>query len=259
MLDNPSFFLYKEKKNLIKKLNPINVTFLLFLISITILLNENLFLVGIFFLGGIILGLFCGEKVKNTFKLLFHTKYFLILVFLYFVFIKNSLGEFSLYFFKVYSLLLLSRLYITNMKNSLVEISFTYLLSPLCMFRINCVKVAKTLALSLSFLSLIYKEALKTWKAIQSRGLSLQKVSFFKKVKWMYIFLVPLFRKTEIIADQVAETLVVKGFNSPYQEKEEIGVFSMMDSLILISFLYLFLYVVLKRVISFALFDVVFL
>ena len=128
MLDNPSFFLYKEKKNLIKKLNPINVTFLLFLISITILLNENLFLAGIFFLGGIILGLFCGEKVKNTFKLLFHTKYFLILVFLYFVFIKNSLGEFSLYFFKVYSLLLLSRLYITNMKNSLVEISFTYLL-----------------------------------------------------------------------------------------------------------------------------------
>lgn len=249
MLDNPSFFLYKEKKNLIKKLNPINTTFLLFLISITILLNENLFLAGVFFLGGILLGLFCQEKLKSTFKLIFHTKYFLILIFLYFTVIKNSPSEFSLYFFKVYSLLLLSKLYITNMKNSLVEKSFTYLLQPLCIFKIDSVKIAKMLALSLSFLSLIYKEALKIWKSMQSRGLFLQKCSFFKKVKWMYVFLVPLFRKTEIIADNVAETLVVKGFNSPYQEKEEIGSFSMMDGLILISFLYLFLYVILKKVI----------
>ncbi len=248
MLDNPSFFLYQDKKNIIKKLNPINITFLLFLISITILLNEEILLSSFLFLGSIVLGLFCGEKGKNYLKLFLYTKYFLIIMFVYFVFMKNSIDGFLFYFFKVYSLLFLSHLYIKNMKNSYIEKSFIYLLHPLCIFKMDSVKIAKSFALSISFLSFIYKETLITWKSIQSRGLLLQKCSLFKRVKWMYIFLVPIFTKTEVLADKVAETLIVKGFASPYQEQEEIGLFSMTDSIILIIFLYLFLYVVLKKV-----------
>ncbi len=249
MFDNSSFFIYQEKKNILKQLNPVNSTFLLFLVSITILLNEEIFLSFSLFLGSIVLGLFCQEKMKNYLKLFFHTKYFLILLFVYFLFIKHSFVAFGLYFFKVYSLFILSKLYIVNMKNSLVEKSFTYLLQPLCIFKVDHVKVAKTLALSISFLSLIYKEALKTWKSMQSRGLLLQKYSLFKKGKWMYVLLVPLFRKTEMIADKVADTLVVKGFTSYQQEKEELGPFSLRDSVVLLFFLYLFLYVIVKRVV----------
>lgn len=248
MLDSSSFFIYQEKKNILKQLNPVNVTFLLFLVSITILLNEEIVLSFFLFLGSIVLGLFCQEKIKNYLKLLLHTKYFLILLFAYFLFIKHSFVEFGFYFFKVYSLFILSKLYIVNMKNSLVEKSFIYLLQPLCIFKVNSVKVAKTLSLSISFLSLIYKEALKTWKSMQSRGLILQKCSLFKKAKWMYVLLIPLFRKTEMIADKVADTLAIKGFTSYQQEKEELGAFSLMDSVVLSSFLYLFLYVIVKRV-----------
>ena len=65
----------------------------------------------------------------------------------------------------------------------------------------------------------------------------------------MYVLLVPLFRKTEMIADKVADTLVVKGFTSNQQEKEELGPFSLRDSVVLSIFLYLFLYVMVKRVV----------
>lgn len=248
MLNNSSFFLYKDKKNIMKYLHPVSVTFLLFLFSIIILLNEELILTCGLFLGSIVFGLFCGETIKSYVKFFLHTRFFILSMFLFCFFIKISLLEICLYFFRVYSLLILSRLYIKNMKRSSMEQAFAYFLGPLRMFKIDGIKVAKSLSLAIFFLSIIYEEALKTWKSMQSRGILLYKCSIYKKAKWMQVFLIPLFRKTETIADQVADSLIVKGFTKSEYGKVETERFHFIDGISLLCSLYLFLYVVLKRV-----------
>ncbi len=240
---SPSF--YNPKENILKKLNPINVTFLLFLLSICIFLNTRLWLQVFLFVGSVVLGVFCGRRGKSFIKMVKHTFFLPVSLCIFSLFSQLSLLTIVLYLLKMYSLLLLSQLYLQNMTRNSIEKTMCCFLKPLAFFKIEPCYIAKSLSLSIQFLLILYKEALRVWKAMQSRGMDFTKCSILKRIKWLKVFLLPLLFKTECSADALADSLIVKGFEQ--NKQEEIEPFGFIDSLVLISSLYLFLYIIVTR------------
>lgn len=245
MFDEISTSFYNPKENILKRLNPINVTFLLFLLSVCIFLNTSLWVQVFLFLGSIFLSYLCGRKGKSFIKTVKHT-FFLPVSFCFLCFFHRfSLLSFTLYFLKMYSLLFFSQLYLQNMKRSSIEKTMCYFLKPLTLLKIEPSYIAKSLSLSIQFLSILYKEAMQLWRSLQSRGIDLKKCSILKKIKWLKTFLVPLLLKTERSAELLADSFIVKGFEQ--NKEEELEPFGFIDSLVLVIFLYFFLYIILMR------------
>lgn len=247
MFDNISISFYNTHENIVKKLNPINVTFLLFLLSICIFFNTDLWIGVFLFSLSIVLGLFCGKSILYFLKTIFHTKFLILSMVFLCVLSKVSTLEMIIYFLKVYSLLFYSRLYLQNVKRSDVEKAFCYFLMPLKYFKMNPTVIAKSISLSICFVSHFYKEAIHIWKSLQNRGVLLEKTSILKKIKWLKMLLVPLLLKTEKTSLLLTDSLIVKGFDGRNEELE-IGTFSMVDAVVLLFFLYLLFYIVLRKV-----------
>lgn len=247
MFDNLSLSFYNEKENILKKLNPISSTFLLFLISICIFLNTDFEGQLLFFLLSIVLSLACGKRLGDFIKMIFHTKFLILSMVLLGFLSRVSFFAMFVYFLKLYSLLLFSKLYLQNTKRSDVEKAFCYFLSPLKWFKLNPIVIAKSLSLSICFVSYFYKEAIKIEKSLQNRGILLKKCSPLKKIKWLKTLLIPLLLKTEETASRLADTLIVKGFEENDMQEVKFGNFSIFDGISLMVFLYLFLYIVLKE------------
>ncbi|NJK28455.1 MAG: energy-coupling factor transporter transmembrane protein EcfT [Coleofasciculaceae cyanobacterium SM2_3_26] len=119
----------------------------------------------------------------------------------------------------LFTLIYSSALYLLVTAPEEIAIGLETLMTPLRWFKFPVTEVALTLTLSLRFIPLVLEEVQNLVRSIQTRAINWQKLGFRGSVQVWFAVADRLLENLLNRADQVASSMLVRGFTSPNRHR----------------------------------------
>ena len=154
---------------------------------------------------------------------------------------KSAIYRSLFLFIRVLNVILITSILTTTTNTTNINYGLTGLLYPLKLIKVPVEIFSMMIGLTFRFIPTLYDESKKILKAQASRGVDFSEIGFFKKIRQVVSFLVPLFVLSFKKAEDMANAMEIRGYEVGMKrssiDKYKFGVFDFFT--LLISFIVL--------------------